>query len=328
MTRRDFQDRASTGAGLVLSLMFHLALLYGAFYWANLQSSGGSSLGMGDGQEILFQLAKGDGENEDAALAESDEPAQEPETEPVEEAEEETPIEDPQPESTLEELEEDTEELTEEIVEEQPDETAEQASKEVPEIVESALTVEKVVEDEVAEQTLASASAARSESKPTAIGGVTAPSEGGGGDAAKSSQNRKGSDMSGQQVGDAFVGRRLHLTMGRIDLDGGNKLNDVTIDIYPDGTSRVRLTYHHEQYFERIRQVDRELKSAGEWWIEGNSFCHRAKAIDYGTTDCFDMTEDEQGDFRMYYRKCTARSSMYCKTGRIAGKGKVGGDAQ
>ena len=60
----------------------------------------------------------------------------------------------------------------------------------------------------------------------------------------------------------------------------------------------------------------------GKWWIEGNRWCHAAKVIQYGTTDCYDMTRE--GDIvRLYYAKCTWRSSQLCRTGHIAAEGRI-----
>lgn len=157
----------------------------------------------------------------------------------------------------------------------------------------------------------------------SAGGGVQAGSGGGaGGDAAETILNKKGDSLSAGQIRAQMVGKTFHLEMGRIDLEGGNRLINTIIDLSPEGGTKVELIQYFHQTYHRGTSSTRSRSGTGRWWIEGNRWCHSSKEIQYATTDCYDMTK-EGNVVRLYYGPCTRESSMLCKTGRIAAEGEI-----
>lgn len=161
--------------------------------------------------------------------------------------------------------------------------------------------------------------------QPTAPagGGVDEGAAGGaGGDAAETILNKKGDSLNAGQIRAQMVGKTFHLEMGRLDLQGGNRLINTVIALSPDGTTRVELIQYFHQTYHRGTSSTRSRSGSGRWWIEGNRWCHSSKEIQYATTDCYDMTM-EGNIVRLYYGPCTGQSSMLCKTGRIAAEGEI-----
>ena len=145
---------------------------------------------------------------------------------------------------------------------------------------------------------------------------------GGGGNAAETIRNRPGNALTGNQISARLTGRTLHLEMGRLDIQGGNRLTNTVIELHPDGTSDVELIYYHYKTFHQERSSTRTRSGSGRWWIEGNRFCHQADIIAYGTKDCYDMNM-EGSTLRMYFSECKRNSSPHCKSYRVAGEGTI-----
>lgn len=146
--------------------------------------------------------------------------------------------------------------------------------------------------------------------------------QGAGGDAPETILNRKGTLLSGGEITSRMGGRTFHLEMGRIDIQGGNRLINTVIALHPDGTSDVTLTQYFFQTYHSLYSSTRSKTGTGRWWIEGNRWCHQAEIINYGTRDCYNITLDGP-TVRLYYARCNLESSALCKSGRIAGEGDV-----
>ncbi|MGB5949528.1 MAG: hypothetical protein WBG82_09425 [Parvibaculum sp.] len=146
--------------------------------------------------------------------------------------------------------------------------------------------------------------------------------QGAGGDAEETILNRKGTLLSGGEITSRMGGRTFHLEMGRIDVEGGNRLINTVIALNPDGTSEVTLTRYFYQTYHSQYSSTRSATGTGRWWIEGNRWCHQSSIINYGTKDCYNITVDGP-TVRLYYARCDLESSQLCKTGRIAGEGNV-----
>ncbi|MBI1262373.1 MAG: hypothetical protein GC184_11670 [Rhizobiales bacterium] len=157
----------------------------------------------------------------------------------------------------------------------------------------------------------------------TAGGGLEGGTGGGaGGDAAETILNRKGNAMTGGQILSRISGKTFHLEMGRVDLEGGNRLINTVIQLNPDGSSKVTLTHYFAQTYHGQYSSTRSESGSGQWMIEGNKWCHRSKIIQYNTKDCYDITSDGP-TLRLYYADCGMESSTYCQTGRLAAIGEV-----
>jgi hypothetical protein len=164
------------------------------------------------------------------------------------------------------------------------------------------------------------------EAKPvpaTAGGGTQGGSAGGaGGDAEETILNKKGDSLTAGQIRAQMTGKTFVLEMGRIDIQGSSRYVETTIELHADGTTDVDLKHYFFQTYHRGSSTTRSESGDGTWWIEGNRWCHSSKAIQYGTKDCYDMTRE--GDIvRLYYAPCTFRSSQLCRTGHIAGEGRI-----
>lgn len=146
--------------------------------------------------------------------------------------------------------------------------------------------------------------------------------QGAGGDAPETILNRKGTLLSGGDITARMASRTFHLEMGRLDIQGGNRLINTVIELNPDGTSKVTLTRYFFQTYHKSYSSTRSESGSGRWWIESNRWCHQSDVIAYGTKDCYDMTLDGSV-VRLYYAPCTGESSALCKTGRIAAEGDV-----
>lgn len=277
------------------SILLHLALL---LYYI----IGGGMFGApgpGDGEALTFQLAAGEGNDDDAAanidgtdlqtptFADADvdpvpEPAPEPEPEPEVKPE-------PKPEP----------QVTEQLPTRRNDEVQPQP----------AATTPQKGEEEVV-------------TPGGSVGTVGYDPYGAGGDLEETIRNRPGNALSGNQISARMTGRTLHLEMGRLDIQGGNRLTNTIIQLNPDGTSRVELVYYHYKTFHQERSSTRRLRGSGNWWIDGNRWCHRSEIIAYGTTDCYDMNM-EGNVLRLYYAQCDRQSSPHCKSYRVAGEGSI-----
>jgi ribosomal protein S6E (S10) len=143
-----------------------------------------------------------------------------------------------------------------------------------------------------------------------------------GGNLEETIRNRPGNALSGNAISARMTGHTLHLEMGRLDIQGGNRLTNTTIRLNADGTSDVELVYYHYKTFHQERSSTRRRSSSGRWWIEGNRFCHQAAVIDYNTKNCYDMNLDGSV-LRLYYSQCLRQSSPHCKSYRLAGEGSI-----
>ncbi|MDP1628272.1 hypothetical protein [Parvibaculum sp.] len=162
-------------------------------------------------------------------------------------------------------------------------------------------------------------------SQPAANAGGGIPSgtsSGAGGDAAETILNKKGDSLNAGQIRTQMVGKTFHLEMGRIEMEGGNRLINTIIKLHPNGTTDIELIQYFFQTYHRASSSTRSRRGDGTWWIEGNRWCHRSEEIQYNTRDCYDMTK-EGNVVRLYYGPCTAESSQLCKTGRIAAEGEI-----
>ena len=145
---------------------------------------------------------------------------------------------------------------------------------------------------------------------------------GAGGDAPETILNKKGTLLSGGEITSRMGGRSFHLEMGRIDVEGGNRLVNTVIALHPDGTTDVTLTQYFFQTYHGEYSSTRSKSGTGHWWIEGNKWCHQSPIINYNTKDCYNITVDGPV-VRLYYAQCGIESSALCKSGRIAGDGEV-----
>src|SRR5690606_41065370 len=120
-------------------------------------------------------------------------------------------------------------------------------------------------------------------STPTG-GGVDGGAAGGaGGDAAETILNKKGDSLNAGQIRAQMVGKTFHLEMGRLDLQGGNRLFNTVIELSPDGTTRVELIQYFHQTYHRNSSSTRSPSGPGRRWIEGNRWCHGSKEIQDAT---------------------------------------------
>jgi len=150
---------------------------------------------------------------------------------------------------------------------------------------------------------------------------------GAGGDAGETFKNKKGTSLTGSQISTQMPGRAFYLNIfGRGDIEGFNNDINTTIKLNPDGTSEVELTHYYSDTFSNGYSSTRKESGMGRWWVDGNRWCHQAPIMNYGTTDCFDLTvsgADSGAELRLYYASCSNESSMLCKAGRLAGVGQI-----
>lgn len=145
---------------------------------------------------------------------------------------------------------------------------------------------------------------------------------GAGGDALDTSMSHKGKALSGGDIRGKFTGHVFRLEMGRVDLEGGNRLVNTEIDMQADGSTKVTLTQYFAQTYHDFYSSTRRRNGSGEWSVEGNHWCHRSEVIQYNTRDCYDVTMDGP-TVRFYYAFCSNESSMLCKPGRLAAIGEI-----
>lgn len=273
-------------AFVLVSFLLHLLwfvwyALQGAQMFAPLQDGG--ILGIGGGEDIIFELSRGDSGGADQELPE---------------------VEMDFREAFQDTLNEDTIEAP--VIEEEaavplapsPDDGKDAKAK------------------EDADKAKAAAEAAAKASKARAGGD--------GGDAERTRKNRGGTGLSGAQIGSSVTGRTLNLIAGRLDIPAGNRLMNVKLNLFPDGTMRVDLVYFHYKTFHKLVTSTRRLKGDGTWFIEGNSLCLKAMVIDYGTVNCYEMNQRENGELDFYFTTCSNRSSSTCSSGRLGAQGRIG----
>jgi len=98
--------------------------------------------------------------------------------------------------------------------------------------------------------------------------------------------------LDGNGIRSRMGGRQFHLEMGRLDQQGSNRLINTVIELHADGTSAVKLTHYFYQTYHSDYSSTRSESGTGNWWIEGDRWCHRSPIINYGTKDCYDITVD------------------------------------
>lgn len=185
-----------------------------------------------------------------------------------------------------------------------------------------------LVEEEVAvpvtpaEDTLAKEKAAAAAKAAQAAADAAKKQTGGDGvDAEETKRNRAGSALTGPQITSSAAGRTLNLLAGRLDIPSGNRLMNVKLNLFPDGTMRVALTYFHYKTFHKLVTSTRHFKGDGKWWVENNSLCLQAMVIDYGTINCYDLNQKPDGNLDLYFSQCTGRSSAICRKDRLGAQG-------
>ena len=281
---------------LLLSVGLHLAVFI--YYLL-----GGGIFGVegpGDGDALTFQLAAGQDNNDDAA-AQIDGSDQQTPTFADADVE---PVPEPAPEP----------EVKPEVKPEPKPEPKPQVTDQLP---------TRRNEDV---QPQAATTPQRGEAEVTTPGGSVGiegyDHYGGGGNLEETIRNRPGNSLTGNAISARLTGQTLHLEMGRLDIQGGNRLTNVEIQLNADGTSRVKLVYYHYKTFHQERSSTDSKRGSGRWWIEGNRWCHQSEIISYGTKDCYDMNLDGS-TLRLYYSECSRSSSPHCKSYRLAGEGAL-----
>ena len=267
---------------LLLSLGLHVLWFvwvaqYGTamFTW---QDSG--VLGMGGGEDTVFQLSRGTSGGPEAEIPGADFDMQEALPESISEDRVEAPM-----------------------VEE-----------------ETAIPVAPA-DDTMAKEKAAAAAKATSAAQAAAEGAAKKRSGGDGGDADETRRNRAGTALSGSQISSSATGRMLNLIAGRLDIPAGNRLMDMKLNLFADGTMRVSLTYFYYMTFHKAVSSTQKFRGDGKWWVENDSLCLQAMVIDYGTINCYDLNQNPGGKLDLYYSRCTAKSSFICKTARLGAQG-------
>ncbi|AWZ00786.1 transport protein TonB [Rhodobiaceae bacterium] len=259
------------------------------------------SEGPGDGDALTFQLAAGLDNNDDAAAQIDGSDQQTPtfadaDIDPVPEP---TPEPEPKPEPKPEVKPEPKPQVTDQLPTRRNEDVQPQ----------QAATTQQRGEEEVA--------------TPGGSTGIVGYDHyGGGGNLEETIRNRPGNSLTGNAISARLTGQTLFLEMGRLDIQGGNRLTNVEIQLNADGTSRVKLIYYHYKTYHREHSSTRSKRGSGRWWIEGNRWCHQSEIISYGTKDCYDMNLDGSV-LRLYYAECLRNSSPHCKSYRLAGEGSI-----
>ncbi len=256
--------------------------------------------GPGGGDALRFQLAAGVGNDDDAAANIDGTDLQTPSFADVDV----DPVPEPEPESEPE-----PEVKPEPKPEPKPEVTDRLPTRRNEDVTPQAATTPQRGEQEVV-------------TPGGSIGTVGNDPFGAGGNLEETIRNRPGNSLTGNQISARLTGHTLHLEMGRLDIQGGNRLTNTTIKLNPDGTSEVSLIYYHYRTFHREGSSTRSKYSDGRWWIEGNRFCHQAQVIDYNTKNCYDMNLDG-AVLNLYYSSCDRFSSPHCKSYRLAAEGSI-----
>jgi len=88
-----------------------------------------------------------------------------------------------------------------------------------------------------------------------------------------------------------------------------------------DGTSELLMTYPQYDAKTGITK-NREIRSKGVWWQEGDRLCFSYREVDQSAKDCFRVVK--RGDrVRLFYEKCGLASTSRCASGRLAIFGKM-----
>ncbi len=270
---------------VVVSFLLHILWFVwyghqGAALFAALAPQDSGVFGVGGGEDIVFQLSRGDDGGPQQELSGAD----------------------------LDLLEALPETLSEDQVE-------------AP-LVEEEAAVPVAPADDSAEKDKAAAAAKTAQTAQAAGGAGKKQSGGDGGDADVTRRNRAGSALSGPQIASASAGRVLNLLAGRLDIPAGNRLMNVKLNLFADGTMRVALTYFHYKTFHKLVTSTRHFKGDGKWWVENDSLCLQAMVIDYGTINCYDLNQKPDGELDLYFSQCTGRSSSICRQGRLGAQGR------
>lgn len=266
-------------AFIVVSFLLHVLW----FVWFALQGSvmfavqDSGVLGIGGGEDLVFELSRGDSGGPEAELPGADMDLQEALPDMLSEDQVEAPL-----------------------VEE-----------------EAAIPVAPAEDTIEKEKAAAAAKAAQAASEA-----AKKRSGGDGGDAEETKRNRAGTALTGPQITASAAGRTLKLLAGRLDIPAGNRLMNVKLNLFPDGTMRVALTYFHYKTFHKLVTSTRNFKGDGKWWVENNSLCLQAMVIDYGTINCYDLNQKPDGELDLYFAKCTGRSSSICRQDRLGAQGQ------
>ncbi|MFZ3033934.1 MAG: hypothetical protein WA138_07975 [Parvibaculum sp.] len=161
------------------------------------------------------------------------------------------------------------------------------------------------------------------EEELAAMGAVGGKGQGARGHALETFKNKKGNSLTGAQISTQMPGRVFELNIfGRGDIEGANNNINTVIKLNPDGSSDITLTQYFYQTYHSQYSSTRSESGTGRWWIEGNRWCHQSPIINYDTKDCFDLTMSGS-ELRLYYAPCSRDSSALCKSGRLAGVGRV-----
>jgi len=263
-------------AFIIVSIFLHvLWFVWFALQGAALFKSDSGALGLGDGEELVFELSRGESGGPEMELPPADM----------------------------------------DIHEALPDMLSED-QVEAPLVEEEAAVPVAPAEDTAEKEKAAAAKAAQA-----AAEAAKKQRGGDGGDAEETKRNRAGAALTGPQISSAAAGRTLNLLAGRLDIPSGNRLMNVKLHLFPDGTMRVALTYFHYKTFHKLVTSTRHFKGDGKWWVEKNSLCVQAMVIDYGTINCYDLNQKPDGELDLYFSQCTARSSSICRKDRLGAQG-------
>jgi hypothetical protein len=270
---------------LLLSVVLHMLwfvwyALQGSALMASLAPQDSGVLGVGGGEDIVFQLSRGTSGGPEQEL----------------------------PGADMDLL----EALPDTLIEDQV---------EAPLVEEETAVPVAPAEDTVEKEKAVAAAAAAATAAQAAAGASKKQTGGDGGDAEETRRNRAGSALTGPQITASAAGRTLNLLAGRLDIPAGNRLMNVKLNLFPDGTMRVALTYFHYKTFHKLVTSTRNFKGDGKWWVENNGLCLQAMVIDYGTINCYDLNQKPDGDLDLYFKKCTGRSSSICRQDRLGAQG-------
>ncbi len=264
---------------IVISFVLHVLW----FVWFALQGAAmfapqdNGVLGLGGGQDLVFELSRGDSGGPKQELPGADMDLQEALPDSLSEDQVEAPLAE--------------------------EETA----------VPVAPAEDTIKKDEAAAAAKA-AQAAQAE-------GAKKQSGGDGGDAEETRRNRAGAALSGPQISNSATGRTLNLLAGRLDIPAGNRLMNMKMHLFPDGTMRVSLTYFYYKTFHKLVTSTQNFKGDGKWWVEKDSLCVQAMVIDYGTINCYNLNQKPDGELDLYFAQCTGRSSSICRKDRLGAQG-------
>ena len=147
--------------------------------------------------------------------------------------------------------------------------------------------------------------------------------KGGGGEAPETILNKKGNSLTGSLIQSQMTGHVLYLNLlSREDYQGANGAIDSSIKLNADGSADVSVTHRFFQTYHEQYSSTRSETAKGRWWVDGNRLCLQTPALSDNTKNCYDMSA-EGPVIHFYYAPCTSESSMLCKSGRKAGRGRL-----